>query len=163
MNIQRSKGYTLIELMTVLAITAILIASTVPLGAYWIERANLAESTGELTHSFGKAIATALKNQHALDPADAIAAICISNTNELTILESQATTALNCSTGMGDKLWTADLPKGIDITSNNTAVSCMCFTSNGFLTNSAANCSGCITSNTLNLAIGDRSEKLNVY
>lgn len=163
MNIRHSKGFTLIELMTVLAVTAILIASTVPLGAYWIEQANIAKGTGELTQSFGKAIGASLRNQHALDAGAAVAAICISETNQVTVLESNTTTTLNCANGTGDSTWTTTLPENLSITSGINDVSCMCFNASSFLTNTATNCSSCATGSSVTLTTRGRSEVLDVF
>lgn len=162
MNIQRSRGYTLIELTTVLAVTAILTASTVPLGSFWIERAQITEATGELTHSFGKAVATSLRNQHALNSTSAVTAVCVSQDNQLTVLEALATTPPNCSTSAGDKIWTTSLPERLSISNSGTDVSCMCFNTNGFLT-TADSCGTCSVGSSLDLTVGGRTETLNVY
>ncbi len=153
-------GYTLVEMTTVLAVTSILTASTIPLGAFWLQRNQLIEAEGELAVGIGKAVSSSLRNEFAHDATDPIAAVCISDLNQLTVLEADNSTLPNCSTASGVTIWSASLPENLTITSFDVPVSCFCFDSNARLT--ANSCNSCLTNATVDLAVGSREDTFHV-
>lgn len=153
-------GFSLVEMMTVLAVSSILLASAVPLGSFWIVSANLSSTHGEMSHGLGKAIATALRNEHALDNDQPAAALCLSDSSELSVLQANSSETPNCSAGTGTSIWTSSIPDAVDVTENGNAVSCMCFNPYGLLTSNA--CSGCTTQTVITVISGDREEVLHV-
>lgn len=158
---RRNRGFTLVEMTTVLAVSGILLASTIPLGSYWTQKAKMADATGELTHSIGKAIGSALRNPNALDADVAIAAVCISPDNEVTVLEANVGTPIDCTNGNGNTLKTGTLPPGLEITRFGQTQNCLCFNSSALLTNNNQ-CSTCSTNATLDLTVGSQTYSLHV-
>jgi len=160
-------GLTLIEMMTVVAVTGILLAITLPLSAFWLERADMSAAKGELSQSFGKAIALALRNEHALDIGQPASALCLSADNQVTVLEPVISTVApnpvvlpNCAAGTGTTAWSTSLPDDIDVTVNGNAVSCMCFTISGYATDS--DCAPCSVAATVDLSIGSEQDTIHV-
>jgi len=158
-------GFTLIEAMIVVAVSGILLAITLPLSAFWLERADMSAAKGELSQGFGKAIALALRNEHALSSDQVASAMCISSDNELTILQPTNSTELpSCATGTGTAtgtlVWTSSLPDDIEIKVNGNDVSCMCFRSTGFPT--TAGCGGCTNTATVQVSVGSEEDTVHV-
>lgn len=155
------RGHTLVEMTTVLAITSILAASTIPLGSHWLQQNRLTEGSGELTLSIGKAVGASMRNQHGLNVGLPVTTVCISNQNQLTVLEATSTTLPNCASGDGATIWSGSLPDRLEISGFSAPVSCLCFNSNAQLTTNS--CTGCFTGTTLDLTAGTRTDTLYVH
>ncbi len=155
-----SRGFSLIELLVVLAITGILLGSTIPLGSNWIKSANLSTTDGELSHAIGMAIATALRNEQAIDSAEPAAALCLSDTNGLSVLKANTSGLPNCNGGTGTEIWSSSVPSNTAITANGRDISCLCFNPYGQLTQN--NCTSCTMETALDLSIGSKKRVLNV-
>lgn len=153
-------GFSIIELVTVLAISSILLVATVPMGSFWLDSARISTTDGEMSHGIGKAIAIALRNEQALDNAEPAAALCLSDTNQLTVLQATATDTPNCDTAKGTSVWTSAIPDDINITDGGNDVECFCFTPYGLPTNNS--CSSCTVATTVDMEIGNRLEVLHV-
>lgn len=154
------RGFSLVELLVVLAVSGILLGSTIPLGSHWMKSANLSTVDGEMSHGIGKAIAAALRNEQAVDSMEPAAALCLSDTNQLTVLEANASDLPNCSAGTGKTVWTTSMPSNATITADGSDISCLCFNPYALLT--THNCSSCTTKNTLDLSIGNVKKVLYV-
>lgn len=155
-----SRGYSLIELLIVLAISAILLGSTVPLGSHWIRSASLSAADGEISHGIGIAIATAFRNEQALDGKEPAATLCISDTNQLSVLEANASELPNCTAGTGTSVWSSSVPDRAAVTNDGNAISCLCFNPYGLLTSN--NCPDCTTDTTLELSVDSTTRVLYV-
>jgi len=153
-------GFTLIEAMIVVAVSAILLAVTVPLSAFWTNRADISTAKGELSHGFGKAISLALRNEQALPIGEPAAALCLAPDNQLTVLEPSPSELPNCSANTGNMVWRATIPESISMSSNGNNVSCMCFNTAGLLTNN--NCGGCSVTPTIDVGVGNEMDTVHV-
>lgn len=153
-------GFTLIEALIVIAVSSILIAITLPLASFWLERADLSAAKGEMSHGFGKAISAALRNEQALSSAEPAAAMCISADNQLSVLQATSSALPNCAAGTGESIWSASLPDSITISNNGNDVSCLCFNPTGLLTNNS--CASCNVESIVDLGIGSQLEFLHV-
>lgn len=158
--VKLSRGFSLIELLVVLAVSGIILASSIPLGSQWIKSANLSSADGELSHAIGIAVATALRNEQALDSVEPAAALCLSDTNQLSVLEANTSGLPNCTGGTGTSVWSSSIPSNTAITANGNDISCMCFNPYGQLTQNS--CSSCTIETTLNLSIDSNQRVLNV-
>lgn len=154
-------GFTLVELLIVVAILAFLTLAAAPLSGAWVQDADLLKVEGEFTQAIGRAKASALRNQRAALASEPVTAICVSNTKVLTVLEGTQATAPNCGTPAGTQLWTAQLDSDVSVTSSGNAVSCMCFDNRGLLTTSS--CAGCLTQSTFTLSAGSKNETVYIY
>ncbi len=157
---KHSRGFSLIELLVVLAITGILLGSTIPLGSTWVKSANLSTTDGELSHAIGVTIATALRNEQAVGSTEPAAALCISDTNQLSVLKADTSGLPNCNGGTGIEIWSSSVPSNTAITANGSDISCLCFTQYGQLTQN--NCPSCTMETSLDLSIGSKKRVLNV-
>ena len=164
MNRSSLLGYTLTELIIVLAITSILLGATIPLGSFWINNSRITFVSGELSHALGKAIGGALRNEGGSTADEPAAAVCISSDNVLTVLEATATETPSCSTPEGNEVWRTQLSDRVEITSQSNAVSCVCFTSRALLTTNSQ-CGVCLaaTESSVDLSIGDKNETLFIH
>lgn len=158
--IKMNRGFTLIEMVTVLAVSTILLATTIPLGGFWIESAKLSSTKGEMSHGIGKAIATALRNEQALDSASPASALCLSPTNQLSVLQANSSELPNCAASTGTTVWTSSIPENIEVTDNINVLQCLCFNPSGLLTNNS--CAACTLEPILEMSIGDHAEVLHV-
>lgn len=150
-------GFTLVELMIVIAMMALLIMAVAPLTTAWVNDADLLKVEGDLTQAVGRAKAAALRNEGAAINDQPASAICISTTNLLTLLERSSAAAPNCTAGTGNQTWSTQLAPSVAVSANNLAVTCMCFDNKGLPTSNA--CSGCNNSPTLNLSTGNNSSE----
>ena len=164
MNRKSILGYTMTELMIVLAITSILLGATIPLGSFWINNSRITFVSGELSHALGKAIGSALRNEGGRTVDEPAAAVCISSANDLTVLEATLTDTPSCSTSVGNEVWRTQLSDRVEITNLSNAVSCMCFTSRALLTTNDQ-CGVCLSStqSSVDLSIGDKNETLFIH
>ncbi len=148
-------GFSLTELLVVVAVSGILLGSTVPLGSHWIKSARLSSVDGEMSHAIGIAIATSIRNEQALDSTEPAAALCLSDTNQLLVLEANASVMPNCTagtgTGTGTLVWSASMPNDVKISVNGSDIRCLCFTPYAQLT--TTNCLGCSTATELDLSV----------
>ncbi len=158
---QSCSGFTLVEMMIVILIVGVLAGISTPLGVHWINNAKISFVSGELSHGIGKAMGSALRNPASAGTDQPASALCISNTSLLQVVERTSTTAPACSPVSGKIIWEASLDDKVSITSNSTAVSCMCFTPRTLLT--TTNCSSCLTENRVNVSIGDKNESLFIH
>ncbi len=158
--IRLSRGFSLIELLIVLTVSAILLGSTIPLGSHWIKSASLSSTDGEMSHGIGIAIATALRNEQALDSTEPAAALCLSDTHKLSVLEATASELPNCTAGTGTSVWSSSLPGRATVTSNGDAINCLCFNPYGLLTTNS--CSSCTTETALDIDIDTSHRVLHV-
>jgi Tfp pilus assembly protein FimT len=150
----------MIEILITMAVSAILLSISLPLGSFWIESTSLSSTKGELSHGIGKAIATSLRNEQAVDRDEPAAVLCLSDSNQLTVLQASASELPNCTLGTGTSVWTSSIPDKVTASKNGVDVSCLCFNVYGLLTTN--NCSGCTTETVLDINIGDRHATLHV-
>jgi len=154
----RLKGFTLVELMVVMSIVAVLMLVTVPYGGTWIRSAKLSVAKGELTQAHGFAKGAAFRNQWGAINNDPVVAMCVADTNSLTVLEKTETDEPDCSTSTGNVIWTAQLDTAVSVTQNSTPLSCMCYDNLAQLT--VGSCAGCSTIGTLDISIGGDNETI---
>ncbi len=159
---KRQHGYTLIEIMMVVAIIALLAMTGTALTGTWVQDANLVQVEGDLTQAIGRAKSSALRNEMTALGDAPVTAICISQSNFLTILEGSNGTSPSCSPASGSEIWHTQLDSDVTVKVGGTAISCMCFNNQGLLTDNA--CAGCSTSSELQLLTGNNhSETAYIY
>jgi len=162
MVVRRSHGYSLVELMVVVAMVGILAGATLPLGSLWVNGAKLAKVEGALTQAVGKAKSAAIRNSHNTVAGQPVAMVCLTNT-ELSVRQSSNSAGPSCGvTPTGFETWRAELLSEVSISSGDDAVSCICFNSYGML-NTAGACSGCLSDNPVNLEVGSKNESLYIF
>ena len=157
LNLKRSKGFTLVELLVGLAILAILLGAAT-MNVSQISRAkSIRFAETQLTSSFSLAKQLALLNE-AQSP-DAVSAVCITADQTLSIRTSTSGANVDCTvanetnTTKHDNLdfdW-----NGSSIKSNNVSVDCFCFSTRARLTN-VDECASCATSQDLIFTISGR-------
>ena len=152
------KGYTLVELMVALTVSATVLATTIQLGRHWVEQAKISNSDGELTQGIGKAISIAVRNEQALDSLSPVSALCRSETNQLSVLKANTTELPNCASREGTAVWASSIPDDIDITANGVDMECLCFNAYGLQTTNS--CGSCTTTTVLSVSAGSSETTL---
>jgi prepilin-type N-terminal cleavage/methylation domain-containing protein len=158
-----NSGFTLIEVMIVVAIIALVVLVTAPLSGHWVTDANRLEAEGQLNQAVGRAKASALRNYMGATGNTAVTAICLSNDNVLTVLEGTPGTPAvspDCTTGTGTQLWRGKLHANITVQADAADFSCMCFDNRATPTSS---CNTCSTSTKFSLTAGGETEPVAVY
>lgn len=160
----KNRGFTLIEVLIVIAIFALIILVAAPLTGFWVRDANLLEAEAQMTQAVGRAKAAALRNYMAAKGDDPVTVICLSDTNLLTVREGTAGVPPSCgTTPAGTQLWRAQLSTNVTVQANSADFSCVCFTNKALLTNGGATCSACSTSTQFSLSAGGEPTTLVLY
>jgi|SRR5690606_565123 len=154
----KKTGFTLIEILIVIAIFALIILVAAPLTGSWVSDANRLEAEAQLTQAIGRAKAAALRNHRAATGDNPVTAVCLSGNNELTIREGTDAAAPNCDPAAGTELWQVQINKNVTVQN----FSCLCFTNKGLLTNDGA-CSSCSTTTEFSLTAGGESVPVTLY
>lgn len=146
------KGFTLVETMIIITIVGLLVMAAAPLTGSWIQDANISQTEGNLSQAVARAKSLALRNEGGAFGGEPVAAICISNTQKLTLLQHNGTHAPSCIGPVGDLMWEVQLNINVKIyevisnTVNTATVGCMCFDNQGLMTqNQCAVCASGIT------------------
>lgn len=159
----KTRGYTVIEVMIVIAILATLALSVSPLTGSWIQSSDLTETEAQLTQGIARAKSASIRNLRAASNGAPVAALCISGTKMMTILEGTSSDAPNCATPTGTQLWQSQLDTDVNIVNkdSSSAVSCLCFDNRGVITTSG--CSSCAATANFTLSTGYKSEDVSIY
>lgn len=159
-----ARGYTLIEVLIVIAILAFVVLLAAPLSGTWVSDANIQETQGQLQEAVGKAKSIALRNQMMALGGAPVAAICISNAMALTVRKGTAGVPPSCVAPLaGEQVWQTQISTKVSIKQSSTVVSCICFDNKGLVTTNDT-CSTCANSTALDLIIGNQpAESFMVY
>lgn len=161
-SLSRQRGFTLIEVLITVALVGIIAVVASPLTGSIMSGSRISEAEGVLNQAVGKAKAIALRNHMGAMSDAPVAAVCISNTNQLTVEQGDSGTSPSCSTGDGSIVWTAQMNSDVAIKTSESGapsvVSCMCFSNKALLTSSS--CSGCISNTNFQLSIGSQPPEL---
>lgn len=150
------KGYTLIEMIIVVAIIAILAAFAAPAASSYIDNSNITKTQGSLRAAIGHAKAAALRNPAGAINDEVSAALCVTlnGDNEATSFQVRKATRSNlgvvneASCGAGTTspiIWQVELPTDVKLETveplgtTPEVISCFVF-NNKAAVESAADC-----------------------
>lgn len=160
---KRNGGYTLIEILIVIAILATVVLMAAPLSGGWINASNLQESEGQLREAVSRAKSLALRNAIAAKGGMPVSAVCLNTSRELSVRQSAADTPLNCALAVGEKSWQASINEKMAIKHSGTAFTCVCFDNKALVTQ-AGTCSTCSSKPEFELIPnGSEAEALAIY
>jgi len=158
------RGFTLIEVLIVIAILGLLILVAAPLSGGWVRSANVLETEAQLTQAFGKAKAAALRNNRAATGDSPASAVCLTN-NVLTVREGTSTAAPSCgATPTGTQLWQIQVSEHVTVklgSATGANFSCLCLNNKGQPTTNA--CTGCATSINFHLSAGSETQNVALF
>jgi prepilin-type N-terminal cleavage/methylation domain-containing protein len=157
----RNSGFTLIEVLIVIAIFAMIILVGAPLTGAWVTDASRLETEGQLTQAMGRAKAAALRNYMAATGDTPVTAICLADDNILTVLEgAPGTPSPDCNSATGTQLWRAKLHPSIAVKLNSEEFSCVYFDNKG---TPIKDCANTISTLEFTLTAGGETEPVALY
>lgn len=159
---KKQRGFTLIELMITLGLLAFLVLAAAPLTGEWMRGADVQRAEGDFTQAIGRAKASALRNYASSTESNPSAAVCLSGSKALTVLEGVAGTDLNCTGSIGSTLWNAQIDSHVSVKAGVNDFSCVCFDNKGSLT-TAGNCASCLTTTELTFSAGNQVETVTIF
>jgi prepilin-type N-terminal cleavage/methylation domain-containing protein len=121
-----NRGFTMVELMVVIAIIGIFAVVAAPYTATWRQDADVRAASSTLELAYGKAKALALRNPvQAYETSAGVREIAsgIKIENNVLMVCVGAPTAAGCTAGGAAVVWSGDLPDGIAVTVNNVQLS----------------------------------------
>lgn len=154
------KGYTLIEILIVVAMIGFLAAASSPFTLEWYNTAKVNESVGTLNEAYMRTKATALSNVNQVQGNQAASFLCI-NSNILYLYNTVPTTC-----GQTGHLWSASIP-GTPVTSiklNGTAwTTCIALNNQALPSSSTFSGNICPSNRNFNISRGETSLDVNLY
>lgn len=117
-------GFTLVEVLVVVAVVAILALASVQFGAHWSNSSRVTQAQSTLQQAFTVAKASALQNHTGAFHGDVAATLCLA-ANEVSVRQGA-----RCE---GSTVWVRPLPERVSIAFGTPAVSAACIA----LTNAA--------------------------
>jgi len=121
-----SRGFTLVELMVVVAIIGIFAVVAAPYTAAWRQDADVRAASSTLELAYGKAKALALRNPgQGYETSAGVKEVAsgIKMENATLMVCTGEPTAAGCTVGGAAVVWSGDLPDGIAVTVNNVQLS----------------------------------------
>lgn len=150
-------GFTLIEMMVVVALIGLLAMLASPFTTAWVEHARLNTAEGIWREAYGRAKAAALRNPHGIGGGRAASFICLGK-DQLTVRSARdADTPASCTSPV---LWQARLPEKLTTRpkAGSHALVCMSFNNRGS-SSTEATCAG----NELELVYGRSSLSVSLH
>lgn len=130
----KSRGFTLIELMVVLLISAILMMMAVPFTIAWMDSSRQLQARGDLTDAIGRVKAVALRNDGQAGWNAAAARIRYEPVASMLTVEA----------GNGNTLWSAQMPRAVELLAGTGAGAvdfvCAAYNSRGIPISTEAGC-----------------------
>jgi prepilin-type N-terminal cleavage/methylation domain-containing protein len=120
--VMRERGFSVIELMTTLTLSALLALLAVPFTTSWVASARQLQARGDLVDAVGRARAIALRNGNAVAPGQPVARVSLIN-GLLTVRNVGAATTV----------WSTQFHPTVGLTlADGTPFNCMSFNSRGW-------------------------------
>lgn len=158
----RMRGFSLIEMMIVIAIVGTVAAIGVPLTGAWMTSAQLREMQGSLGQGVARAKAIALRNPGGVTGTVAAAILCRSN-DTLQLIGAADADGASCN---DDSQWSASLLSATTIAAGGMTFSCLAFDNRGLPMNPSVAGSGsdhCSTSLAFTLSRSSVDEQVTFY
>ncbi len=157
-------GFTLVEVLVVVAVIATLAFAAVPLGNSWTSSAESVNTKGVLSQAISRAKSSAMRNGNKIAETNAVTAICVTS-GKVEVREASGTvTSAHCTSGGGTATWSNKIGTSLTIKNNSQAFSCMCFSTKGLLVTTPSNCSSCATTSTFEFSgSGIDNETVAIY
>lgn len=155
------RGFSLIELLVVLALLGFLLSLAVPFASSWSNQSKLQDAAQLLQQGIGRTKALALRNEYGIRPRlegnirvdKTVAILCLASTTPRLNIYT-ATMSAEAATCSGTAAWSAELPQALAITNADKNFTCLALNSRGL----PININNCSTKSEYTLSIGGESE-----
>jgi type IV pilus assembly protein PilA len=132
-----ARGFSMIELLITIAISALLMTSAGTLTTHWIASSRVQSALGVMTQGVSRAKSIALRNPGGVSNGASAAILCISgSTVRLFAATRSPQAAATCQNSGG--LWSAQLASTASVQVNGSTLSCLAFTNRGMPLNPAS-------------------------
>lgn len=161
-----SHGFTLVEIMVVVAILALIVLVGAPLTSGWSASADMVNGKGALIQAVSRAKSMALRNEVGVTEGNSGAAICIDSNKKIEVRKpTSASSSANCSTNGGTAVWSTNTSLNLTFKVGTDTLSCLCFDNKGQVISSvAASCDTCGSSTQVTLsASGVDDETISLF
>lgn len=116
----KEQGFTLIELMVLLVITAILASAAIPFAVGWASGARQTEAKNLFTQALGQAKSLAVLNPKSVSSGNPVSRLRLNN-NTYQVLEVASNTVV----------WSAVVPRNVSLHAGSNDFSCVQFDNRG--------------------------------
>ncbi|MNO43262.1 Fimbrial protein precursor [compost metagenome] len=154
---KRHAGFSLIELMIVVALIGILVGLAAPFTSTWTDSAQVREAEGLLNQGIGRAKAIALRNRFGMIDSQASALLCLSQDNLLSLHEAaSAGSEASCAS---PQTWSAQLPRRVALQNDGADFDCLALDARALPLGK----NGCSTSQSFALSAGKEHVDLKLH
>lgn len=157
----RPSGFSIIELMVVLALLAVTLAKGIPFTVEWINSSRVATASSVMVEAVGLAKAQALRNPVGMINAGAISAVCLDNGQVQVVAAANENSPAGCANS-SKMLWAQNISPNLNILAEDNSFECLCFDSKARF-NTTASCDGCSRSSAFTLSLGGSSDSVEIY
>jgi len=144
-RLARQAGFTLIELMVVVTLTAILLILSAAFGIHWTRNASVTRAQATLQQAYSVAKSLALANPGQQVSGAGAATVCFAPAG-ITVYSGS-----KCS---GNLVWAGTLPTGVSLSVGGATTGCLALSDAAL---PVAGASGCTASRTYSISRGDVS------
>ncbi len=161
---KHEQGFTLVEIVITIALVSFIALMAMPLAGTMSQRAEVDNTQGLLRIAVAGAKTAALRNEIGAVAGENVAAVCISDSNLLSLEIGAVGTPPICDDPDGLVVWSAQLSNNSSIKTNESgsfvAASCMCFSNKGLLSGDACGAGACVSNTVFQLSVNDHSTEI---
>ena len=158
---RNSKGFSIVELLIVIAIMGLALVKGIPFTMDWVNSARVTETESALVEAIGFAKAKALRNSQGVISGGAVTAVCYSNGGLRVVEAADSSSPAQC-VGGSTQIWTLTLAGNVDVVIQNNQFACLCIDAKAQFTQSGG-CNACSTNTTFALTSGGISDSVEIY
>jgi prepilin-type N-terminal cleavage/methylation domain-containing protein len=148
----RASGFSLIEMMVVVAILGILAVAGTALTVNWVKQAEITKTVASLANAISLAKSISIRNERGFTDNSAASQICLNSNNILSVYKPTSTASASCTS---TSIYSYQIPANVQIKDvSSTPLNCIAFGHLG----DQQNILPCTTDKVLNITNGSLSE-----
>lgn len=148
----RASGFSLIEMMVVVAILGILAVAGTALTVNWVKQAEITKTVSSLANAISLAKSTSMRNERGFTDNSAASQICLNSNNILSVHKPTSSASASCTS---TSIYSFQIPANVQIKDvSSTTLNCIAFGHLG----DQQNTSPCTADKVLTITNGSLSE-----